>query len=131
MLSVRTLREEEDFPIHLDTGFENMPVMKSFCWVVEKDGRIVGILMAAPCHGLVFLVRLRVDKRAPVSTTSLLFRKCIKDCMERGLKGYFTFIDPALDFERRMISICHRAHGFQIPSLQVGLVGRIEDAARF
>jgi hypothetical protein len=131
MVTVRTLREDEPFPQHLGTGFEAMPVMKSFCWVAEHEGRIVGMLMAAPCHGLAFFVRLRVDKGAPISVTSILFRKCIKDCEKRGLKGYFTFIDPSLDLERRMISICHRAKGFQIPSMQVGLVGRIEDAARF
>jgi hypothetical protein len=130
-MSVRTLREDEDFPSHLDTGFEQMEVMKSFCWVAENEGKIVGILMAAPCHGIVFLVRLRVEKTAPVSATSLLFRKCVRDCHKRGLKGYFTFVDPSREAERRMISICHRAKGYQVPSVQVGLVGRIEDAARF
>lgn len=131
MIHVRTLREEEDFPAHLETGFENMPVMKSFCWVAEHDGRIIGILMAAPCHGLVFLVRVKIKDKAPIATASLLFRKCVRDCNERGFKGYLTYIDPQRESERRMIPICRKAGGFQIQDVQVGLVGSFEKAARY
>jgi hypothetical protein len=118
-------------PQHLGTGFEQMPVMKDFVWIAEEDGKVIGMLMASPCHGLVFLARLRIEKYAPASTVTCLFRKCIKDCLDRGFKGYFTFIDPSREIERRMLPICVKAGGMQIQDLQVGLVGSLEQAARF
>lgn len=118
-------------PQDLGTGFESMPVMKSFCWVAEQDGQIVGILMAAPCHGLIFLVRLRVIKGAPVTTTHLLFRHCMRDAKAMGFVGYFSYIDPKRESEAAMIPICTRAGGVQITDVQVPLVGSTELAGRF
>lgn len=118
-------------PQHLNTGFEQMAVMNDFVWVAEQDGKIVGALMAAPCHGLIFFVRVRAEKGASSMVVPLLFRKCVKDCKERGFVGYFTFIDPSLEAERKFIPICQKAGGTQIMSLQVGLVGKLEEAARY
>jgi hypothetical protein len=118
-------------PQHLGTGFEAMPVMKSFCWVAEKEGRIIGMLLAAPCHGLIFLIRLRVAEGAPVTTTALLFRHCMRDAKAMGFVGYFSYIDPGRDMERALIPICRRAGGIQDMTLHVPLVGSLEKAASF
>lgn len=131
LITVRTLKPGEAMPQHLDTGFEKMAVMNDFVWVAEKGGKIIGILMAAPCHGVIFFVRVRVEKDAPTMTVALLFRKCVRDCKGRGFKGYFTYIDPSLETERRFIPICRKAGGTQIASVQVGLVGNLEQAARY
>jgi hypothetical protein len=131
LITVRTLRADEPMPQHLNTGFEQMAVMNDFVWVAEKEGKVIGMLLASPCHGLIFFVRLRAEKDAPPMTVPLLFRKCVNDCKERGFKGYFTYVDPSIETERRFIPICHRAGGVQITSLQVGLVGKLEDAARY
>lgn len=130
-VTVRTLREDESFPQHLGTGFEGMPVMKSFCWVAEHEGRIVGMLMAAPCHGLIYIVRLRVEKEAPAMVTGLLFRKFLKDSKQMGFVGYFTHVDPSRESERQMIPICRKAKGIQVPMMQIPLAGSIEAAARY
>lgn len=131
MITVRTLKPDEPMPQHLGTGFEQMPVMKDFVWIAERDGKVIAILMGAPCHGIVFLLRVRAEAGAPVMAVRLLFRKCVKDCLARGLKGYFTFIDPSFDAERRFIPICEKAGGTQVMSLHVALVGKLEEAARF
>ena len=130
MLTIRTLREEEPMPQHLGTGFEGMPVMKSFCWVAEKDGRIVGMLMAAPCHGLLYIVRVRVEDGFP-SAAALLFRHCMRDAKEMGFLGYFSHVDPSRESEAAMIPICIRAGGTQVTMLMVPLVGSIGKAAEF
>ncbi len=130
VITVRTLKPGEAMPQHLETGFEQMPVMNDFVWVAEKGRKIIGILMAAPCHGIIFLVRLRTEKDAPAMTVGLLFRQCVKDWRERGFKGYFTYVDPNRETERRFIPICRRVGGIQIASVQVGLVGNLEQAAR-
>jgi hypothetical protein len=131
VIRVRTLKPNEAMPQHLGTGFEQMVVMNDFVWVAEKGGKIIGILMAAPCHGVIFFVRLRTEKDAPPMAVTLLFRKCVRDCQERGFKGYFTYVDPSIEAERKFIPICRKAGGAQITSLQVGLVGRLGDAARY
>jgi hypothetical protein len=118
-------------PQHLGTGFENMPVMKSFCWVAEYNGSVVGMLMAAPCHGLLYIARLRIEDGAPRATALLLFRKMMRDAKERGLLGYFTHIDPSRESERAMIPICRKAKGLQINLMQIPLAGSVEEAARF
>jgi hypothetical protein len=131
MINVRTLRDGEAMPQHLGTGFESMPVMNSFVWVAEQDERIVGILMAAPCHGLLFLVRLRVLEGSPATVTLALFRRCIRDSKEMGFRGYFSYIDPQKETEAQLIPICIGAGGIQVTQLQVPLVGSLEKAARF
>jgi len=130
-MKIRTLREDETFPQHLGTGFESMPVMKSYCWIAEHEGRIVGILMAAPCHGLVYIVRLRVEEMAPTITAALLFRNFIRDVKQMGFVGYFTHVDPSRESERSMIPICRKAKGLQIAMMQIPLAGSIQEAARF
>lgn len=118
-------------PQDLDTGFEQMPVMKDFVWVAENHGQITGALLASPCHGLIFFVRVRTQPDAPAMTVPLLFRRAVRDCVKRGFKGYFTYIDPNRSAERAFIPVCRKAGGIQVTSLQVGLVGRLEDAARY
>ncbi len=131
MIHIRTLREGEAMPQHLGTGYETMPVMNSFVWVAEKDEKIIGILMAAPCHGLLFLVRLRIEKGSPGAIAHLLFRHCIRDAQAMGFQGYFSYINPELPSESALIPICERAGGIQVTALQVPLVGSIEKAARY
>ena len=128
VISVRTLKPGEAMPQHLGTGFEQMAVMNEFVWIAEKGGKIVGILMCAPCHGIIFIVRLRAEKDAPPMTVTLLLRKCVKDCKERGFKGYFTYVDPSIETERKFIPICRKAGGLQVAPVQVALVGKLEDA---
>jgi hypothetical protein len=55
----------------------------------------------------------------------------MRDALEMGFKGYFSYIDPQRETERALIPLCKRAEGFQITQLQVPLAGSIEKAARF
>jgi hypothetical protein len=63
-------------------------------------------------------------------TVHLLFRKFMRDSKERGFRGYFSFIDPSLEAERRFVRICRKSGGIQIESLHVGLVGAFAKVAR-
>lgn len=126
VITVRTLKVNEAMPKHLGSGFEQMQVMKGYVWVAEKNGKIVGLLMATPCHGLIFVVRLRVEKTAPPMTVWLLFRKCVRDCKERGFEWYFTYLDTNLDAERKLAAICQKTGGMRMMSMPIGIVGRLE-----
>jgi hypothetical protein len=131
VITVRTLRPNEAMPQHLNTGFEQMPVMNDFVWIAEKQEKIIGMLVASPCHGLVFFVHVRTEKGTSTMTIPLLFRKCVKDCMERGFKGYFGFLDPRVKADREFILVCRKAGGTQIVSEHFGIVGKLEEAGRY
>jgi hypothetical protein len=131
MIKIRTLREGEQMPQNLGTGYESMPVMNSFVWVAEEEEKIIGILMAAPCHGLIFLMRLRVLEGSNPMVALLLFRHCMKDSKEMGFRGYFSYINPQIEADAKMIPICTGAGGMQITQMQVPLCGSVEKAARF
>jgi hypothetical protein len=131
MISIRTLREGEPMPQHLGTGYETMPVMNSFIWVAEKEGRIIGILMAAPCHGLILLMRLCIEEGSNHSVAHLLFRHCMRDSEKMGFRGYFSYVSTETETERSLIAICRKAHGLQVPQLHVPLVGSIKQAGKF
>lgn len=131
MTKIRTLREGEAMPQHLDTGFESLPVMNSFVWVAENKGRIVGILMAAPCHGMIFVVRLRVETGAPSTTVHLLFKHCAIDAEKMGFKGYFTFVDPQREQEAALIPICERGGGVSVEGMRfIPIAGYLKQWSR-
>jgi hypothetical protein len=131
MIEVRTLLASDQFPEGFSTGFEQMPVMKSWVWVAEEDGDPAGVLMAAPMHGLIYLMRICVHQGAPPETAFRLLRACMRDCWHRGFRGFFMHIDPTGTVDRKMIPLVKRAKGVQMLIPQVMLVGSIEAAARF
>jgi hypothetical protein len=55
---VRNYKLGEELPEQLKTGFEGGNCMPEWYWVVERDGRIVASLIAAPAHIVVILLRL-------------------------------------------------------------------------
>jgi hypothetical protein len=132
MIEVRTLMASDTFPEGFSTGYERMPVMKSWVWVAEEDGDTAGVLMAAPMHGLVYMMRLCIRPGAPRATAVRLLRTCMRDCEKRGFKGYWMHVDPTgEEVNRKMIPIVRRAGGVQLHVPQVLLAGSISAAARF
>ena len=105
--------------------------MKNWVWIAEKGGETAGVLLAAPMHGLVYIMRLCVREGAPLFTAAMLLRGFMRDTEKRGFKGYWMHVDPTKELDRRMIPLVKRARGFQLPIPQVMLVGSIETAARF
>ena len=132
MIEVRTLLASDQFPEGFNTGYENMPVMKSWVWVAEQDGEPAGVLLAAPMHGLIYLMRVCVHEQAPPETTFRLLRACMRDSLARGFKGFFLHVDPTgTEAQRKLIPLVKRANGVQMMIPQIMLVGSLEKAARF
>jgi hypothetical protein len=131
-MNVRNLRTNESMPDGIETGFEKLRVMPEWCWIAEHEGEPMGVLMGAPCHGIVYLVRLCVKHGIKNNTVPVaLFRAFMRDCKERGFLAYFTHLDPTRDVERRMIGLCRQANGAQVTSPQVAVIGFVADAARY
>jgi len=132
MIEVRTLRACDPFPEGFATGYERMPVMKNWVWVAEEDGEIAGLLMAAPMHGLIYLMIFRVRDGAPRTTAFRLLRGCMRESLKRGFNGFFLHVDPTdTEVQRKLIPLVRRAKGIQMLIPQVMLVGSTAQAARF
>ena len=121
---------DEPMPEGFNTGFENMPFMPHWVWTAEEDGEALGLLMAAPAHGLIYMMRLCVKKGAPSLTALFLLRGCMREAQKRGFKGFFTHVDPTGEIDRRVLGTCRKSGGVQMLMPQVMLVGSIEKAAR-
>ena len=127
--SVRILHPDESLP-----DWTNLPTYPSmdrdWIWVVDGPDGIAGILLAAGCHGMVFILRLQMRPGVSRHLLVPLLRKSIADWQERGYKGYVTILDPENPAEEQLMRIVHRAGG----ALQgKGLVfsGLIDDARRY
>jgi hypothetical protein len=130
MIEVRNLRLNEPIPDGFHTGFEGMPVMCDWVWVAEISGRPAGILLAAPCHGLVYMMRLCVKTGENGAVAAVILRGCMKDCKARGFRGYFFHVSTLEQVERDLVPIVRKAGGVQLPVPQVLMVGPIEKAAK-
>ena len=113
------------------TGFEKMPLQEDWVWVAERDGAPQGVLMAAPCHGLIYMMRLCVKEGAPAITAFRLLRACMRDTKARGFKGFFMHIDPTSEKDIKVWPACKKSGALALPLPQQMIVGSIEKAARY
>ena len=63
-------------------------------WIVrDSEDNPCGILIAAPCHGLVFIWRIKILPAAPGWALGRLLRNFIRDLRRRGCLGYMAMLD--------------------------------------
>jgi hypothetical protein len=122
---VRNFKLGEELPEQLRTGFEGGNCMPEWYWVVERDGKIVASLIAAPAHIVVILLRLVATPDAePFDVRSLLLRATI-DIKARGYNGYMVWADPNRQNEKSLIDIVIASGGVQLPGTQVACAGKL------
>jgi len=91
-------------------NWEYLQLDPAWVWTVEHDGKMVGILIAGYCHGLVFIWRVKVVPHAPYWTLGKLLRMFIRDLKKRHCLGYITFLDVVgKPFEQQLARIAFRA----------------------
>ncbi len=108
---------------------ENWELLKldsDWVWLAEDGDRVVGVLIAASCHGLVFIWRVKMVADAPHWALGRLFRRFIRDLRRRGCLGYITFLDvvnrPA---EQALARIAFRA-GAHFTTATTVIYGSVE-----
>ena len=80
------LKEGESWPI--------LSLDPEWVWLARNDdAEIVGLLIAAPCHGLVIIWRLKMLPTAPYFSLGRLFRDFIREIRRRGCLGYVGLLD--------------------------------------
>jgi hypothetical protein len=130
-MKVRTLNTGEAMPAGMNTGYEQMPLQTDWVWVAEEDGTPLGVVLAAPCHGLVYIMRLCVREGVNPHTALALLRACMKDAQDRGFRGFFFHVDPTSEVDRHILVICRKVGVKPMTIPQVLLVGSVDNARRY
>lgn len=105
---VRTLQVGEALPTELDVGFEHAHLEPRWVWVYEDEGRIVGCVVAAPCHGIVHLLVVRATAEAPKDWLLITLRQAIVDVKERGYTGVMVFIEVGRPIDLKLAKLAER-----------------------
>jgi hypothetical protein len=108
---------------------ENWPLLDidpDWMWLAyDQEERIVGMLLAAPCHGLAFLWRVRMLPSAPRTALLSLLRRFIKDIRARGCLGYMVMLDVTREKEQALCRIAFRAGAKFVPGAVSVIAGSI------
>jgi hypothetical protein len=83
----------------------------NWVWVVDTLGQIDSILIAAPAHGIVMLLRICSIPGASRATIVKLLRRVMHDCHERGYTTWMVGIDQGDPAAAALTSIITKAGG--------------------
>ena len=113
------LKEGENWPL--------LDIDPDWMWLsYDQEERIVGFLIAANCHGLVLIMRVKMLPSAPRTALLRLFRRFIRDIRRRGALGYFAPLNvSASPMEAGLARIAFRA-GAKILPAQIYVAGSVE-----
>jgi hypothetical protein len=109
----RVLRKGEPLP----EGLYDMHLGKvdpDWIWVSTQDDKVMGVLTTAPCHGIIIILRVKMDTAAPRTALRRLLRTCFADCKQRGYMGYMTWFSEDSEDERILMTIARNNGGMII-----------------
>lgn len=115
----------EVLPEELRTGYEGGNCDPDWIFLVERDGKPVGVLVSAPVHIAVMLVRMVTSEYAEVNDARSLLLHFVKTIKERGYNGYFTYLGEDSELEKTLAKIIMAADGVQIEKPQYLCVGAV------
>ena len=113
---VRLMRDT-DYPMLSDfeLGFDHLKQLdKQWVWVAETYGKLVGVIMASPVHGIAMVWRLQTLPDQPFSVLAKLLRTFIADIRQRGYSGYMTLLNTNVDKQQKLANIVERTGGKSI-----------------
>lgn len=125
-MRVRTLCPDEGWPEGIHTGLERIPserLDRDWIFLVEDPTMIYGVLVTAPAHGLVLLLRVAMRSDAPRAAAGFLGRQALKMLLARGYPMWITMLDPTREEERRIYGLARRWGGVQVPTPAVVVYG--------
>ena len=123
---VRNYRKGEKLPERLVTGFESAE--KTDCeWIflAERDEVPVALLVMAPAHGVVILLRLLATEQAQQNDVRSLLLGALATARARGYLGYLTWLNPTNQVESALLAIIRLGGGTQITQPQVACGGKL------
>lgn len=131
-MKIRHYIPGEILPDKLKTGYESgQNCDPQWIWIAENDGKPVAILVTAPAHVVAILMRIICTDDAPKTAVHAILAHSFVEMMERGYKGYVTWVNPSgTDAERALLGIVRAAGGVQFTELQVCCSGLFMDALK-
>lgn len=120
-MQIRNLRPTDSLPAadlsspDLPFGLDQLPLSPEWVWVTLRDARIIGVLVTAPAHGLLILLRISFVPGSPASAPMLLLRRAFRDARRRGLLGYVTFLSDSAAAESHLMRIVDRRRDSLLP----------------
>lgn len=122
-----------DSPIPDDMGInmEGYIPDGDWAWIAEKEGRINGFLAAAPCHGIVMVLRFVVRAHAPFDTLPLLLRRFVRDCRNRGYIGFFAPLNPDRPHEKKLMQMMMKLGAARIDECQCTMAVNFDKVLRY
>lgn len=94
-----------------------LPLDRKWVWVVEHEDAIKAVLIAAPMHGMVFLLRIGANEDAPGTWLLTLLRTVMAECKERGYIAMMTYLTMRPE-EQKLLRIANREGWYT--NLEVG-----------
>jgi hypothetical protein len=126
MTTVRNYRRGEELPECLRTGFETAPgVDPTWIFVAERDGHPTALMVCAPAHAMVIMLRLVSIQDVRWTDIRALMLYARRQIRMRNFAGYCTWIDPTLETERSLMSLIKAAGGTQLMNPQVACAGKV------
>jgi len=122
-VKIRNLVVGEALPERLCTGYETGQCDPRWIWVAERDGKPVAILVTAPAHVVVILMRLVATENAEPLDVRALLVNAMAAIKERGYAGYVTWVDPTKESEKTLMEIIKTSGGGQWDRPQVACYG--------
>ena len=110
---VRLLRTGERLPdkFRPDPVIDVLQLDPEWVWVAERDGQVIGFIVAADCHKVVHVLRATIDPAAPRASLLIMLRQFFADCRTRGAIGFFSYFNMDRADERQLARIVSRIGG--------------------
>jgi len=122
---VRNLKPGDQLDHELLGNWAALKLDHDWVWVVEHHANIEAIMIAAPMHGLVFLLRIAATKYAPDGWLLCALRTVLKESQRRGLIAAMTYLTTA-PTEQKLMRLALRAGWLVQPETGVWLIGSTE-----
>ena len=108
---VRNMHRGEVLPESIRTGYEQGQCDPKWIWVVECNEKAVGVLVTAPAHIAVILMRLVIAEEAPAHAAGRLLTGAFKEIAARGYRGYMVWFGDNIAVENQLLKLVEATGG--------------------
>ena len=102
----RNLLFADQIPDEVDPGLPQLT--PEWTWVAVDGPRVYGVLCAFAQHGMFWLARARVARKAPKTVFRGLVRKALQDARARGFSAFMCWLMNEREEERRIYRLLDR-----------------------
>lgn len=108
---IRNLILGEQLPKEITTGYEQGQCDPKWIWVCEYNGKPIGILVTAPAHIAVILLRLVMVEGSPSIGAGKLLTTAFKEMAARGYRGYMVWFGESSQVENQLLKLVESSGG--------------------